>query len=402
MNGASDRWAVRGVYTPRRTALLLAVTALFPPASGQGADTVRPVRIGVLLSLTGPAASVGVPQRNALALLPDAVGGRRVEWSVLDDGSDPMRAVANLHKLAADAAVDAVLGPCTSPGALAAVSAAAELEVPLVAVAGASRIVAPMDAERAWVFKTPQDDALMAEAIAGHMARNGVWTVGFIGFNDAFGDGWLREATRAFQARGLRLLATERFARTDASVLAQALKLIAARPDAVLVAGAGTPTVLPVLALRERGYKGPIWQTHGAAFPEFLKLGGPAAEGVMLPAAPVLVAAQLPDWHPSKAAGLLFARRYEAAHGAGSVSAFGAQGYDAGVLVLAAAERALRRGAQPGTRAFRAALRDELEATREFPTTQGIVSMTPDDHNGLDERARVVVRVENGTWRLAE
>lgn len=225
--------------------------------------------------------------------------------------------------------------------------------------------------------------------------------MGFIGFNDAFGDGWLREATRAFEARGLRLAAVERYARADASVLSQSLKLIAAQPDAVLIAGAGTPTVLPVHTLRERGYKGPIWQTHGAASSEFLKLGGPGVEGVMLPAAPVLVAAQLPDDHPSKPVALEFTRRYEAAHGPGSVSAFGAQGFDAGVLVLTAAERALGR-AQSGTPAFRAALRDEIESTRGFATTQGVVTMTPEDHNGLDERARVIVRVEGGAWRLVE
>lgn len=386
----------------RRAALLLAVAASsLPPAWGQGAGPRQPVRIGVLLSLTGPAASIGIPQRNALALLPGTAGGRAVEYLVLDDGSDPTRAVANLRKLAAEAEVDAVLGPCTSPGALAAVAVAAELSTPMVAVAGASRIVAPMDAARAWVFKTPQNDGLMADAIADRAARDGVRTVGFIGFNDAFGDGWLREATRAFEARGLRLAAMERFARADASVLSQVLKLIAAQPDAVLVAGAGTPTVLPVHTLRERGYKGPIWQTHGAASSEFLKLGGREVEGVMLPAAPVLVAPQLPDSHPSKLVALDFTRRYEAAHGPGSVSAFGAQGYDAGVLVLAAAERALGR-AQPGTRAFRAALRDEIEGTRDFATTQGVVTMTPEDHNGLDERARVIIRVDGGAWRLVE
>lgn len=391
---------IRRTEVRRRAVLLLAAATVTRPASAQDVAAQRPVRIGVVLSLTGPASSIGIPERDSLALLPTEISGRRVEYLVLDEASDPTHAVANSRKLATEAEVDAVIGPSTSPGAIASVAAAAELQVPMVAVAGASRIVAPMDPQRRWAFKTPQNDGLMADAIAARMARDGVRTVGFIGFGDAFGDGWLREATRAFEAKGLRLVATERFARGDATVLSQALKLIAAQPDAVLVAGAGTPTVLPVRTLRERGYSGTLWQTHGAASAEYLKLGGAFVEGTMLPAGPVLVAAQLPDSNPVKAVALDFTRRYEAVHGAGSVSAFGAQAYDAGVLVLTAARQALGQGHQPGTPAFRAAVRDALEGTKDFAGTQGVFTMTLEDHNGLDERARVIVRVVDGAWRL--
>jgi branched-chain amino acid transport system substrate-binding protein len=256
-----------------------------------------------------------------------------------------------------------------------------------------------MDANRAWVFKVPQNDGLMADAIASHMKAAGVKTVGFIGFNDAYGDGWAAEFDRSAKAAGITVVATERFARADTSVTGQVLKLMAAKPDAVLIAGAGTPAALPQKTLHERGYAGKYYQTHGIANNDFLRVGGKDVEGTILPAGPILVAAQLPDSNPIKKAALDYVARYEAANGAGSVATFGAHAFDAAILVTSAIPAALQKG-KPGTAEFRAGLRDAMEAQKDLVMTHGIATMTPADHNGFDERARVMVTIQGGAWKL--
>jgi len=379
----------------RRLAIMLLTGMALSSAVGSASAQVK---IGVTISTTGPAASLGVPQRNSIALMPSEIGGQTVEYLVLDDAGDSTKAVANARKLI-DGGVDALIGSSTTPASLAMIDVAAEKQVPMIALAASARLIEPMDAQRKWVFKTPQNDSLMADAIATHMAQTGVKTVGVIGFNDAYGDGWLAEATRAFAAHGIKLVATERFARADTSVTGQVLKLVAARPDAVLIAGAGTPAALPQKALHERGYAGKYYQTHGVANADFLRVGGRDVEGTVLPSGPVLVAAQLPDSNPIKAVALDYVHRYEAANGVGSVATFGAHAMDAGIMLQAAIPVALR-SAKPGTPEFRAALRNAIEGNEELVLTHGVSNMTPQDHNGLDQRARVMVTIEGGAWKL--
>jgi branched-chain amino acid transport system substrate-binding protein len=379
----------------------LAVTILLAAAAPliAAAPAVAQIKVGVTLSLTGPAASLGEPQRRSIALLPTEIAGQKVEWIVLDDGTDSTKAVANARKLIDEDGVDALIGSSVTPGSMAMIDVAAEKKVPMISLAASARLIEPMDAQRHWVFKTPQNDSLMADAIADHMAKNGVKTVGFIGFNDAYGDGWLTEATRAFKAKGIHLVATEKFARTDTSVTGQVLKLVAAHPDAVLIAGAGTPAALPQKALHDRGYNGKYYQTHGIANADFLRVGGKDVEGTILPAGPILVAAQLPDSNPIKAVALAYVHRYEAANGEGSVATFGAHAYDAAILLENAFPVALK-SAKPGTPEFRAALRDALEGEKGIVLDHGIATMTPTDHNGFDERARVMVTIKDGGWKL--
>jgi branched-chain amino acid transport system substrate-binding protein len=276
---------------------------------------------------------------------------------------------------------------------------AAEKKVPMISLAASVSLIAPMDAQRRWAFKVPQNDSLMADAVAEHMEKSGVKTFAFIGFNDGYGDGWLTEITRAAKAHNLKLVDTERYARPDTSVTGQVLKMVAAKPDAVLIAGAGTPAALPEKTLRERGYSGKYYQTHGAANNDFLRVGGKDVEGTFLPVGPVVVAAQLPDSNPSKAVAVAYVTKYEAAYGAGTMSSFGAHAWDAATLLQAAVPAALEQGA-PGTPAFRAALRDGMEAQKNLPLTHGIATLSPTDHNGLDSRARVMVTVQNGAWKL--
>jgi branched-chain amino acid transport system substrate-binding protein len=248
------------------------------------------------------------------------------------------------------------------------------------------------------VFKTSQNDDMMTAAIGDHMVQHGVKTVGFIGFSDAYGDGWWNEFSKSAEARGLKIVATERFGRTDTSVMGQALKLLAAKPDAIFVAASGTPAVLPQSTLGGRGYKGLVYQTHGTVNPDFLRVGGKDVEGAFLPVGPLVVATQLPDSHPSKKPALEFIKKYEAAYG--PVSAFAGYAWDAGMLLQAAVPEALKK-AQPGTKEFRAALREAMEHVQDLRGTAGVFNMSPTDHTGLDQRARVMAVIKNGTWVLA-
>ncbi|KAF1063668.1 ABC transporter substrate-binding protein [Burkholderia gladioli] len=357
------------------------------------------VRIGVTVSATGPGASLGIPEKNTVALLPKTIGGQAVSYLVLDDASDSSRAVQNARKLIDEEHVDAIVGSTITPNSLAMIDVAAQGRMPMISLAASAQIIAPMDAKRAWVFKTPQNDRLMADAIAGYMAAHGVKTVGFIGFADAYGDGWSNVFTAAAAANGLKLVASERYARNDTSVTGQVLKLLAARPDAVLIAGAGTPAALPAKTLKERGYAGKVYQTHGVANNDFLRVCGKDCDGELLPAGPMLVAEQLPDSNPVKIPALAYKAAYEGAYGAGSLSTFGGHMWDAGQMLQRAIPEALKT-AKPGTPAFREALRTALENLRNVPASHGVFNTTPADHNGFDARARVMVQIVDGKWKL--
>jgi len=356
------------------------------------------INVGVTVSATGPAASLGIPEKNTVAMMPKTIAGQKINYIVLDDASDTTAAVANTRKLITESKVDIILGSTVTPNSLAMIDVVSEAQIPMISMAASARIVEPMDAKRKWVFKTPQNDIMMSLAIAEHMSKMGIKTVGFIGFSDAYGEGWSQEFSKAAGLKGLTVVANERFARSDTSVTGQTLKLMAAKPDAVLVAGSGTPAALPQKALKERGYTGKMYQTHGVANVDFLRVGGKDVEGTFLPAGPVLVAEQLPASNPVRKAALVYVAAYEAVHGKGTVSTFGAHAWDAGLLMAAAVPVALKK-AKPGTPEFRAALRDALEGLQEISGAHGIFSMSPNDHLGLDQRARVMVKIENGTWK---
>lgn len=374
------------------TRVALALALAFPIV------TLAQVKVGVTLATTGPAASLGIPERNTVALLPTEVAGQKIEYIILDDATDTTQAVKNARKLISEDKVDVVIGTSVTPGSLAMIDVAAESKVPMISVAASARIVDPMDDKRKWVFKTPQNDALMATALADAMKKKGYKTLGFIGFADAYGDGWLAVMKEAAEKQGIKIDAVEKYARTDTSVTGQVLKLLAAKPDAVLIAGAGTPAALPQKELVARGYKGQIYQTHGSANNDFLRVCGKDCEGTLLPAGPMLVAAQMPDSNPVKKSALDYVQKYEAANGPGSISTFGGHMWDAGQLVVAALPVALKTGAKPGTPEFRVAMRDAIENIKNLPVSHGVFNMSPTDHAGFDERARVIVKIEGGKW----
>lgn len=353
------------------------------------------INVGITLCATGPGAALGIPERNTVALLPTAIGGEKINYIVLDDGTDATTASKNARKLVTENNVDILIGSSSVPPAMAVAEVANETKTPQLSLS-------PIDIagdKNTWVFRSPQHNMVMAQALADHMKAANVKTLGFIGFSDGYGESWLKEMTKAAEAAGIRMAAVERFNRTDTSVTGQALKLANAKPDAILVAASGTPSALPQLALLERGFKGQIYQTHGTATKEYIRVGGKAVDGTILPAGPVIVASQLPDSHPSKKVGIDYSRQYEEKYGQGSLSSFGAHMYDAYLLFASAAPVALKK-ARPGTPEFRQALREALETNREVVGTHGVFNMNASDHFGHDARARVLVRVEKGDWKL--
>lgn len=311
------------MFRPFTLVIALIVTVLSLPATAQ-------IRIGLMVSATGPTSAIGIPRKNTGDLLPRRMGTATIEYFQRDDGGDTTRAVQNAKKLIQENNIDALIGPSTTPNALAILDIIAEAKVPMMATAGTSSVVVPLDAKRRWVYKTTQNDDLIAAALIRHMRKAGVKNVGFIGFNDPYGENWLKVFGGLAEKAGLKVSAVERYNRTDQSVTGQALKVIAAKPDAVLVAGVGGPGVLPQVTLRDQGYKGTIYQTHGVATDDFIRLGK----------------------------------------------------------------------AKPGTEAFRTALRDAIEQEREVVGGQGVFNMSPANHNGMDERARVLVTVKDGKFRL--
>ncbi len=373
---------------------LVAATAL---AFGVAAASAQDIKVGVTLSATGPAASLGIPERNTFQLAPETIGGRKVQWIVLDDASDTTTAVKNTRKLIGEDKVDVVIGSTTTPNSLAMVDVAAEFETPMISMAASARIVEPVDEKRRWVFKTPQNDQQMAAIIVSHMLATGMKNVAYIGFADAYGEGWWSAFSTIAEGRGLKIVANERFQRTDTSVTGQVLKLIAAKPDAILIGGSGTPAALPQKTLKERGYAGVIYQTHGVANRDFLRVCGKDCEGTFVPVGPMVVAQQLPDDHPVKKSALEYVTAYEQKFGKDTAVAFGGYAWDAIVLLRQAIPVALKK-AQPGTKEFRAALRDALEGLKNVPGAHGIFNMSPKDHLGLDQRSAVMAQIRNGDW----
>ena len=356
------------------------------------------IRIGVTISSTGPAASLGIPEKNAIAMLPKEIAGHKVEYIILDDASDTTQTVTNTRKLISEEKVDAIIGSTTTPNSLAMLPVLGEGKTAAISLASSNRIIEPMDANRAWMFKTPQTDTMMAIAIAEDMSRAGVKSMGFIGFSDALGEAFLAEVSKYAELKNIKVAAVERYSRNDSSVVGQVLKLMSANPDAIVVGASGTPAALPPKTLAERGYKGRIYHNHGVANSDFLRVCGKDCESTFLPTGPVMVARQLPDANPVKKAALDFSGKYEAANGAGSLAAFASYAWDAGLLLQNAIPVALKH-ARPGTAEFRSALRDALENVKGLPTTNGVVNMNKNDHLGLDQRARVMVQIKGGKWK---
>jgi len=359
------------------------------------------ISVGFVTGETGPGASIGVPYARGIAAAMgyvDNVAGHKIRLIKMDDASDPSASTRNARKLVEEEKVDLLIGTSGVPGTAAMAAVATEQKVPLIAISPLPPTVGRGDGGY-WALSIPQPPPLMVAAVVEQMQKAGVKSLGYIGFSDAWGDLVYDALTKTATPVGIKILTNERYARADTSVTAQTLKIIAAQPDAVMTGGSGTPGALPFLALRERGFRGPIYGTHALINPDFIRIGGAAVEGVLAPTGPVIVAEQLPDSNPVKKIGLEFRAAYLKVNNAPTTDAFSAYSFDGWLVFVDAAKRALA-STPPGTPAFREALRDAMFGTKDLVGTHGVYSFAPNNNSGVDERARVIVTLEKGQWKL--
>lgn len=380
---------MKPTLTPRIVLPVVALMAATP--------ALADITVGVMASLTGPAAALGAETKKAVALFPTSVGGEKVNFIVLDDATDPTSAVKNVRKLISEDKVDAILGPNLISTATAMADVANAEKTPMVSVA-------PLEVsgdKRGFVFRSEPSADLMVNRVVADMVAGGAKTVGFIGFSDSWGELLLKALTKASEGK-LTIVASERYGRADPSVQAQVLKVMAAKPDVVFVGASGTPAAMPQITLRERGYKGKVYQSHGVTSKEFLRVGGKAIEGALIPVGPVLVAEQLPDSHPTKKASVAFVKELEAKHGPDSRSTFAGASWDAWLLLQNAIVSAQKAKVKSGTPEFRAALRSGLEKNGRLVGVNGVYTMSAADHAGYDASAIVLIKVENNRWKLVK
>ena len=379
----------------KRVVLALSALALSASLSAQAQ-----VKIGVITSATGPTAFVGIPQKNSVALLPKKAGDLTIEYISYDDASDSTQSVQLTKKLLTEYKIDALIGPSGSPNAMGVLQFMAESQTPMLAPVGTAAVVVPMDDKKRWVFKTHPNDDVISDGLIAAMAKRGVKTVGFIGYNDPYGESWYKTFAPMAQKAGIQIVANERYSRQDTSVTGQVAKLISAKPDAVLVAGVAAGAALPHTQLVDAGYKGAIYHTHGSASGAFIQIGGKKVEGALVVGPLLLVLDEIADSVPTKKIAVDYVGNYEKQFGS-KPPIFGAGTYDAGLLLMRAIPEAARKG-KPGTQEFRTALRDALEGTKEMVTSQGVVTMTAQDHSGYDHRGRVLVTVKDGKFALVK
>lgn len=354
------------------------------------------VTIGISLPLTGPASGLGIPMANYIKIWPTSIAGEKLKVIVLDDATDPTKGVNNAKRFVTEDKVDIIMGSAATPVAIPMAGVAAESGTvqfafsPAVLQAGGD----------AWTFRLPQGNAVMAYAMIEHMKKLGVKTVGFLGYTDAYGESWLRDfQDQSGLLGGPKVVATERFARSDTSVTAQALKLVSANPDAMLVVASGSGAAMPHKALIERGYKGKIYQTHAAATRDLMRVGGKDVEGAYVVSGPAVIPEQLPAGHPSKALATDFVAKYEKVYGAGNRNQFAGHAYDA-VVVLEKVLPVALKVAKPGTPEFRAAIRDAVQNMGRTVVSHGVLNYTKANHWGFTTETGLILKVVNGDWKV--
>ena len=368
-------------------AAALALAAL--PAAAQTSE----ITIGISISTTGPAAALGIPERNALEFVPKEIAGVPLKLIVLDDGGDPTNATTNARRFVTESKADIIMGSSTTPPTIAVSNVANEAGIPHFALSPF-----PITPERTkWSVDMPQPVPIMGKVLYEHMKAHNIKTVGYIGYSDSYGDLWFNDFKNQAVPMGITLVDEERFARPDTSVAGQVLKLVAANPDAILIGASGTAAALPQSALRERGYKGLIYQTHGAASMDFIRIAGPAAEGVIMASGPVMSPETQPDSALTKKPGLALDTAYEAKYGPNSRSQFAGHSYNSFEVLKRIIPVALKT-AKPGTPEFREAIRQAFLSEREIAASQGVYNWTEKDRNGLDDRSRIILTVKDGKY----
>ena len=354
------------------------------------------VNIGITLSLTGPGSGLGIPMQNYYTkIFPEKIAGEKVNLIIVDDATDPGKGVSNVRRFVSEDKVDLIIGSTITPVAAAMAPVTAEAKTVQLA---ASPVGVP-PGQDGWLFRLPQGNDVMAHPVALHMKKQGVKTIGFIGYTDAYGELWLKAITAEAEKNGIKVIATERFARTDTSVTPQALKLTSANPDAILVVATGSGAAMPELALVERGYKGKIYQTHAAATPDLIRIGGKAVEGTYVVSGPAVIADQLPDSHPSKKAAVDFVTKYEKAVGPNTRNQFAGHAYDSQIVLEKILPVALKK-AKPGTPEFRVAIKDAMEHMGRTIFCHGVMNWTATDHWGYTNETGVMLKVVDGKFAV--
>jgi branched-chain amino acid transport system substrate-binding protein len=381
-----------------RTLFAFVLAALLAVPGTAAAQDVY--KIGAIFSITGPGSSLGIPERDTAAMLEteiNARGGikgpdgkaRPVKIVIYDDASDETKAVLAAKKLIDEDKVIAIVGTTLSGTSLAILDTVQKAEVPLVSCAAAAKIVEPA-AERKWVFKTPQSDALIVGALVDHLKAKGLTRVGWLNVDYAFGQlGWLA-FEKAAQKAGLTIVANEKFGQKDVDITAQLTRVKVANPQAVIVWSIPPSASIATKNFADLGLKMPLFQSHGVGNKRYIDLAGPGANGVVFPAGKLLVAEHLADQDPQKPVLLAYAKDFEAKFGPRNT--FGGHAWDAVKLVAAAIEKA---GAD------RARVRAALEQTKNFVGITGVFDFSPTDHNGLDLRAVTMIQIMDGQWRPA-
>jgi len=373
-------------------AALAAAIAL--PGSPASAET-NEITIGISIVTTGPAAALGIPERNALEFVPKEIAGHPLKVIQLDDAGDPTTATTNARRFVTESKADIIMGSSNTPATIAVSNVANEAGVPHLGLAPF-----PITPERAkWSVALPQSIPLVGKPLYEHMKAHNVKTVGFIGYSDSYGDLWFNDFKAQGVPMGMTMVDEERFARPDTSVTGQVLKLVAANPDAILVGASGTAAGLPQTELRDRGYKGLIYQTHGAASMDFIRIAGKAAEGVIMVSGPVMDPEDQPDTALTKKPGLKLDQAYEAKYGPNSRSQFAGHSFDAFLILERIIPTALKT-AKPGTPEFHEAIRQALLTEHEIAASQGVYNFTEKDRYGLDDRARILLTVKDGKFEL--
>jgi len=355
------------------------------------------ITIGVVQPLTGPASGLGIPVKNGIAIWPKTIAGETLKVVVLDDATDPTTGVKDAQRLVTEDKADIIIGSSATPVAIPMADVTAESGTPQLSTAPAGL---PPGKDK-WFFRLPQSNDVMAYAVVAHMKKQNVKTVGFLGYTDAYGELWLKALTAEAAKNGIKIVATERFARADTSVTGQVLKLTSANPDAILIVASGSGAGMPQKAVMERGYKGKVYQTHAAATQDLMRTAGKDAEGTFVVSGPATVAEQLPDSHPSKAAAVAFVQGYEKAYGPGSRNQFAGHAADALTVLEKAVPVALKK-AKPGTPEFRAALRDALEGMGRTVLAHGVLNWTAQDHWGYTTETGVMLKVVNGAFKVEQ
>jgi branched-chain amino acid transport system substrate-binding protein len=393
--GTAKTWSVMLMLA----ALLGSLLAAPPGAAAQE------FRIGFVAAITGPASSLGVPERDVAVALQkelEAAGGlvgadgrkRSVRIIIHDDQSKADETVKAVKKLIADDKVHVVIASSQSPTSLAVVPIATEARVPLISMASSHAIVTPVK-DRFWVFKTPQSNIHVSVHQVAYMKAKGLKKIASLYQNDAFGEDSRRGLAESIKGSGIEVVYEDKFELADKDMTPQLTKVRASGAQALVVHA--IPPAAPIVTrnFRDLGLTIPLIHNHGVGNKPFLDLSAGAANGVIFPIGKMLVAEELPDTDPQKKTLLDFVTWYEKATGKPR-STFAGHAWDALQIVFPILSRL---PADMPLADARARIRDEIEKTRNFVGTGGIFNMSPEDHVGLDERSMVLVRIEGGTWR---